>query len=193
MSPVSPDDLERWIAAFRGPLTGLLASWGNDWAAAEELAADAFAEGWVHRERFEGDPRDLSAAGAWLRGIAFHLSESRRRKRAVRRAEPIDAQRGADLAAPVEEEDERRALLVAAFAEIGAPFQTVLRMHYLEETSARDVAALLGVSAKTIESRLYQARRALRERVDRLARASGRASDVTPTRVEPNTATGARS
>lgn len=176
MPSVPDDELERWIAAFRGPLIGLLASWGNDWAAAEDLAADVFAEGWVDRERFDGDPRDLGAAGAWLRGIAFRLNEARRRKRALRRADPIDAR--AELAAPVEEEDERRALLVAAFAQIGAPFQTVLRMHYLEETSARDVAALLGVSAKTVESRLYQARRALRERVDVLARKSGAARPV---------------
>ena len=169
MPPATDDDLERWIAAFRGPLIGLFASWGNDWGAAEDLAADAFAEAWVGRARFAADPADLDAAGAWLRGIAFRLHESRRRRVAVRRAESIDDDAARELAAPVEDEDERRALLVAAFAGLPAAHQTVLRMHYLEESSAREVAALLRLTPKAVEDRLYQARRALRERIERIA------------------------
>jgi len=34
-------------------------------------------------------------------------------------------------------------------------------MHYLEETSVKEVASLLSLPAKTVEGRLYQARRAL--------------------------------
>ncbi len=45
-APLDPT-LERWIALFRGPLTGLLASWGTDWRQAEELAMDTFAEAWL--------------------------------------------------------------------------------------------------------------------------------------------------
>ena len=37
-----------------------------------------------------------------------------------------------------------------------------LRMHYLEASSSREVAALLGVTPKAVEGRLYQARKALR-------------------------------
>jgi RNA polymerase sigma-70 factor (ECF subfamily) len=37
----------------------------------------------------------------------------------------------------------------------------VVLMHYLEVTSVKEVALLLSVSAKTVEGRLYQARRAL--------------------------------
>jgi RNA polymerase sigma-70 factor, ECF subfamily len=39
--------------------------------------------------------------------------------------------------------------------------QAVL-MHYLEETSVKEVATLLSVSATTVEGRLYQARGTLR-------------------------------
>ncbi|MBL8861070.1 MAG: sigma-70 family RNA polymerase sigma factor [Planctomycetes bacterium] len=169
MPPPADDDLERWITAFRGPLIGLLASWGNDWGAAEEVAADAFAEAWVGRARFDAEPSDLDAAGSWLRGIAFRLHEARRRRAAVRRAEPIDREHAERLAAPVEDRDERRELLVAAFAQLAPQHQTVLRMHYLEASSAREVAALLRITPKAVEDRLYQARRALRERVERIA------------------------
>jgi RNA polymerase sigma-70 factor (ECF subfamily) len=160
------DELERWIAAFRGPLIGLLASWGLDWAAAEEVAMDVFAEAWLGRARFAGDPADLEQSGAWLNGIARNLCRARQRRAQRPAAGALPEQ----LAARPPEEDERRAVLVAAFAELEAEHQTVLRMHYLEETSAREVAALLGTTPKAVEMRLYQARRALRERVERLQR-----------------------
>jgi len=157
--PDSPEqELERWIGAFRGPLIGLLASWGPDWRTAEELAQDTFAEAWIARERFRGDPADLAAVGAWLRGIAFHLHA------AARRREQRGAQRVLEheQAAPAEADDERRAALVAAFSRLSDPHQTVLRMHYLEEASAREAGALLGITPKAVEDRLYQARKALR-------------------------------
>lgn len=155
-------DLERWIEAYRGPLIGLFASWGADWHAAEELAQETFAAAWISRARFRGDPQDIPAVGAWLRGIAFRLSCAAGRRNRDRATPLID-----EPAEEVGEPDERRAVLRRAFAELSAPHQTVLRMHYLEETSAREVAALLGLSPKAVESRLYQARKALRERVER--------------------------
>jgi len=36
-------------------------------------------------------------------------------------------------------------------------------MHYLEETQVKEIAVLLGTTTKTIEGRLYQARRKLRQ------------------------------
>ncbi|MEQ1890907.1 MAG: sigma-70 family RNA polymerase sigma factor [Planctomycetota bacterium] len=163
-------DLERWIAAFRGPLIGLLASWGLEWGAAEELAQDVFAEAWLGRARFTGRADDHANVGAWLSGIARNLYRTRRREATRSGLQALPA----DLAAAAPEEDERRAELVAAFAELSEAHQTVLRMHYLEETSAREVAALLLISPKAVEDRLYQARKALRERLERRTTAGGR-------------------
>ena len=44
-----------------------------------------------------------------------------------------------------------------------------LLMHYLEETSVKEIAALLSLTAKTVEGRLFQARRTLRRRLDDLS------------------------
>jgi len=156
---------EAWIEAFRGPLVGLLASWGSDWGAAEELAQDTFAEAWLSRERFAADPGDLGAVGAWLRGVAFRLHQSALRKRERQLSLPLPEEQ----AAPTQEVDERKERLAAAFTKLSAPHQTVLRMHYLERTSTLEVAALLGLTPKAVEGRLYQARRALRALVARTA------------------------
>lgn len=172
MPSASPDDLDAWIRAFRGPLVGLVASWGLDWRAAEEVAQDAFAEAWVGRERFADEPSDLDAVGAWLRGIAFHLCRAQQRRAARRDHEPVEHVHAAPAPADSPLLDERRELLTEAFAGISATYQTVLRMHYLEESSAREVAALLSISTKAAESRLYQARRALKQRIEQLAQRS---------------------
>ena len=60
-----------------------------------------------------------------------------------------------------------------AFARLSLAHQTVLRVYYLEETGAREVAALLGITPKAVEDRLYQARRALRERLGSATRSEG--------------------
>jgi RNA polymerase sigma-70 factor (ECF subfamily) len=169
----APDDadLERWIDAFRGPLIGLVASWGAPWAVADELAQDAFAEAWVGRARFAGDPADLDAAGAWLRGIAWNLWRARERRERVRAAAPLlgDGSTGGlePGPAPGAGPDPRHAALRRAFAHLSAPHQSVLRMTYLEGSSPREVAALLGLSTKAVESRLGRARGALRELAER--------------------------
>ena len=39
-------------------------------------------------------------------------------------------------------------------------------MHYLEDTNVQQIAVLLSVPAKTVEGRLYQARRSLRRMLE---------------------------
>lgn len=155
--------LDHWIATFRGPLIGLLASWGTDWRAAEELAQDTFAEAWMSRERLVGSPFDLEVVGAWLRGIAFNLHRAAQRK--TERARAVDLE-DCEPATSEAERGPRRVALAECFGRLSGAHQTVLRMHYLEETSAKEVAALLGLTPKAVESRLYQARKALRKELD---------------------------
>jgi len=168
--PLDPQ-LEHWIAHFRGPLVGLLASWGADWQSAEDLAMDTFAEAWLGHQRLRCDPSDLEAVGAWLRGIAHNLLRSYRRT--LTRVTELDEATAASTPQPNNERDARQEVLRQAFAELRIEHQEVLRMHYLEETTAREVAALLGVTQKTIEMRLYQARRALRHFADKHLRTTG--------------------
>ena len=47
------------------------------------------------------------------------------------------------------------------FRELSDDHQTVLRMHYLERSTAREVAALLKLTPKAVEQRLARARRSL--------------------------------
>src|SRR5262245_51116877 len=76
-------ELTRFINAYRGPLIGLIASWGAPWADAAEIAQDSFAEAWIKRNYCRGDWTNPEVFGSWLRGVAYNLyrnwSRSRRR------------------------------------------------------------------------------------------------------------------
>lgn len=156
-------DLERLIERFRGPLVGLIASLGASWGDAIELAQDVFAEAYLGRERFDGTFDDDKAVGRWLGGIARNLHRAGLRASERRRAEPLDE----NLAARAVQDSgaAQRHELEAALAALAPDQRAAVQMFYLEGSSLRVVAGLLGVSAKTVEGRLYRARRELRRRL----------------------------
>lgn len=152
--------IEDLILRWRGPLVGLIASWGAAWGDAAELATDTFAEAWISRARFAGDFEEPASVGPWLRGIAFRLHATWRRRRERARAEEV---REEGVEERPSEEDERLAGLRAAIDRLPGPQRAAVLVHYLDETSVRETAALLDVSEKVVEGRLYRARKRLRE------------------------------
>jgi RNA polymerase sigma factor (sigma-70 family) len=162
-------DLSDLIDAYRGPLVGLIASWGVPWADATELAQDSFSEAWLRRESCRGDWTDAEIFGRWLRGVALnqYRNWARGRRRRLARVMTLSPTvLDGEAARPTAIEDERLAALRAAIQRLPARQREVILMHYLEETTVKDVAALLSVSVKTVEGRLYQARRALHRLLD---------------------------
>ena len=149
-------DLDELIDRFRGPLIGLL----KVWRAADpvELAQDVFAEAWISRRRFDGDWDEADEVGPWLRGIAWNLCAAAGRRRAGR-AGPLEG--APEPAAPMEEPDDQRARVRAAIDRLPGELRTAVLMHYLERTPVREVAGLLSVTEKTVEGRLYRARKEL--------------------------------
>lgn len=156
-------DLTTLIDTYRGPLIGLIASWDAPWADAVEIAQDSFADAWLKRSSCRGDWNDPEIFGRWLRGVALNRyrnwrrSSWRRRLRIVTLA-PADLE---SAAMPEAESSEHLDALRRAIQRLPARQRQVVLMHYLEETSVKEVAALLSVSDKTVEGRLYQARQTL--------------------------------
>src|SRR5271166_4068680 len=82
-------DLAELINTYRGPLVGLIASWGAPWADAADIAQDSFAEAYVNRASCRGDWSNPDIFGRWLRGVALNVyrnwaRERRRRERIVK-------------------------------------------------------------------------------------------------------------
>ena len=162
-------DLTALINTYRGPLIGLIASWGAPWGDAIEIAQDSFSDAWLKRESCRGDWSEPEVFGRWLRGVALNRyrnwsrSRWRRRLRIVTLA-PADLEFAGAPSDP--EPSEQAEALRRAIERLPTKQRQVVLMHYLEETSVSKVAALLSVTEKTVEGRLYQARRRLHRMLD---------------------------
>lgn len=157
-------DLQKSIDRFAYPLTGLIVSWGAPAVDAAELAQDSLADAYLGLSRCHGDVNDPFVYGRWLRGIARNKflnwlrSRSRRERLAeITAPEPLD-----QVEAKTDHIDERMVQLRAEIQRLPSKNREVVMMHYLDETSVADVAALLSISEKAVEGRLYQARKILR-------------------------------
>ena len=168
-------ELTDLIDTYRGPLIGLIASWGAPWGDAVEIAQDSFSESWLKREACRGDWQDPDVFGRWLRGVARnrYRNWTRGRSRRLRRFVTLDPAELDQLAPPNDHElSEHLDVLRDAIARLPTKQRQVVLMRYLEETSVKRVAGLLSVSEKTVEGRLYQARRTLRRLLDKRQPAS---------------------
>ncbi|GJM23034.1 MAG: hypothetical protein DHS20C15_29490 [Planctomycetota bacterium] len=158
-------DLDALMHRFRGPLVGLIASWGNGPRDAIELAQDTFAEAYLSRERFRGNWERDGDVGPWLVGIASNLNHAQRRRRQgpakLTRLESLDALPPESLSVTsLGERDDLHALR-DAMASLRGPWHAVLTMRYVDGASLADIGALLGLGTRAVEGRLRRARQEL--------------------------------
>lgn len=141
----------------------------GDADAAMEVVQESFVAAWRALRRFDG----RRPFPIWLRAIALNKCRDRGRRQLVRRlafgdkdAESAEAQRQADPSPDGEAqllEKQRRAALDRALARLPGKLKEPLLLTYFEDLSQQAAADLLGVSVKTIETRVYRARQRLAE------------------------------
>ena len=132
--------------------------------AAEDLAAETF----LTAMRKIGAYRPTGAPfRVWLYRIATnkanHWARSRRREPARATLDTHTAPPAVDSNQP----DDTHAALLA----LPVKHQTVLTLHHIEGLSVEEVAATIGRSQGAVKSRLFRARAALREEIQRRRRA----------------------
>ena len=135
----------------------------RDYAAAEDVTAQAFERAYKRRSRFDarrGTPR------AWLFGIVRNaaLDELRRRKRAATAEVPAPLDEpGPDEAAELAAE---RAAVRAALSRLPSRDREVIALKYHAELSNAELAGVLGVSPSNAGTLLHRAMTKLRETID---------------------------
>ena len=139
---------------------------GND-DEAYEAVQEAFIATWSALPRY--DP--ARPFGAWLRTIAINKARDRGRRIAVRRlifgTQPFEdsaAHSSVDPAVAVDEaivNSERLADLDRAIARLPLALRASLILTALEGRSQAEAGAILGLSAKSVETRAYRARKIL--------------------------------
>jgi RNA polymerase sigma-70 factor (ECF subfamily) len=150
----SKDAFLELFARYREPIYGFFRRRLQDVARAEELAQETFLGVLRGIKRYE--PRAL--VKTYLYGIAMNLLLAEMRKRA---RENVDAASAAD---PPQREDPESVLWVRqAIGRLGADEREVLMLREYEQLSYAEIAALLRIPVNTVRSRLFRARKALRE------------------------------
>ena len=160
------------VGRHKDRLFGLLRRYLGDPEEAREAAHEAFIAAWAALDRY--DP--ARPFGAWLRTIAINKARDRGRRLAFRRLvfgdKPLEGSGAHEQPDPRPNaeaallERERLARLERAIAQLPASLKEALLLTALEGHSQQQAAEILGVTVKTVETRVYRARRTLAQTLD---------------------------
>jgi RNA polymerase sigma factor (sigma-70 family) len=154
------------VRRHKEPLYRLMRRYTGDADQAYEAAHEAFIAVWRNLGRFDPDRSFV----AWLRTIAFNKARDLGRRRAVHRfLLGSDALEESALVVSDSSEDaevqlmqqQRVAALDRAVAGLPARLKEALILTAFDGRSQKEAGDILGVSEKTIETRVYRARKLL--------------------------------
>jgi RNA polymerase sigma-70 factor (ECF subfamily) len=134
---------------------------------ADELTSDVLLEVWKSAGRFKGESRPST----WIFGIARHKALS-----ALRRSEPatVEVEEVHDLRDSGEAQD---AMMItagmqqavrSALATLSAPHREVMELTFYDGFSYPEIAEILKCPVNTVKTRMFHARKQLRERLGAL-------------------------
>ncbi len=139
-------------------------------ADAADAAAEVFAVAWRRRKLLLRVDRPL----AWLYGVSRKVISNQRRSNArqVRLRERLAQQ----PSAPQEPDgcDPRLDDLEATLLQLSELDRELIRLSTFEELSSAEIAPVLSIPPERVNSRLYEARRRLRQHLERQQTASAR-------------------
>jgi RNA polymerase sigma-70 factor (ECF subfamily) len=133
-----------------------------DKATAEDIVSDVFIELWRHAASFEGRAR----LSTWILAIARNRAVSAMRRRVDQPLEDGMADAIPDRACTAQESleaAERSAVLRRCLAQLSPAHREIIDLVYYHEKSVEDVSAIMGISAATVKTRMFYARRRLAE------------------------------
>lgn len=132
----------------------------------EQASLDIVQETFINAARHLGSLREDAKFGSWLFGIAPQKCIQRWRKRSREQAAleqlgdaPLEYEEGpGDLLIRAEQEAEFMKLLDS----LPLPQRSAVVLHFIEEFSLEEIAAITGAQLGTVKSRLHYAKKALR-------------------------------
>jgi RNA polymerase sigma-70 factor (ECF subfamily) len=135
-------------------------------AHAEDVVGEVMLVAW---RRLDDVPVDLSAARAWLFGVARKTLQNTRRRDDRRDAVAVrlaEVRHGSDVAGNHSELVAHQIDIAAAWTLLSASHQEAIALSVLDGLTAPEAATVLGISSVAFRLRLSRARRTLRGHVD---------------------------
>jgi RNA polymerase sigma factor (sigma-70 family) len=167
---------EELVRRYQDPVYGMALRFVGSTSDAQDVAQEAFLRAFRGIAGFKGEAR----FSTWLYRITYNLCADwlRRQRKPGRRPAPFtEAEEVADDRVDLEEgllAREEREKVRRALDGLDEIYRSVILLLYYQRLSYEQIAGVLGVPVKTVETRLYRARRMLRETLEESAGQGGR-------------------
>lgn len=159
------DSYQRLMEKYQGRVAATITGVIGPRPEVEDLIQETFWQAYRSLDRFRGE----ASFSTWLLRIAVNKAiDFQRRRREECYYLTVDDTSLAQIPSSEEEPEplllakERQERLYRYLDRLPPLYRQVLRRHYLDGFSYREIAGEAGVPVKTIESRLYRARKMLR-------------------------------
>ena len=158
---VGGDELERsrFVTLFHGPIYRWLRHLCASDEAARELTQETFVEALQSMARYEG----RATLSTWVHRVAYYRYTHWLREQRRDRHWHVPLDTAADRADPASKAHWESLYLREALAQLSEDHRDTFVLHYVQQLSVPEVAEVLGVPPGTVQSRLFHARRRLRE------------------------------
>jgi len=164
-----PGAFETLVKRYEKKVFHLAYGFVQDSAAADDLAQEVFVKAYLALPKFKGK----SEFGTWLYRIAVNHVKDHLRKVARRREVSLEEFRDFPFAADdgikareLQQAEERRKKAVLRVLETLPPkYRVILTLRDVEGLSYEEITRILKISPGTVDSRLFRARRMLRQRM----------------------------
>jgi RNA polymerase sigma-70 factor (ECF subfamily) len=128
-----------------------------------DSALDVLQEVWIRAFRGIRKLKDPGSLRSWLYSITHGIAVDRIRKNYSReQAEKVQFEELEEAAEPSFAQEDAAAIH-RALSQIGLRHREVLVLHFLEDLSLAEIAAVVGCSEGTVKSRIHYAKRAMKE------------------------------
>jgi RNA polymerase sigma factor (sigma-70 family) len=160
---------EQLVARYQDPVYALALRFVRASSEAEDIAQEAFLRAYRGLGSFKGEAR----FSTWLYRITWNLCADwmRRHRKRGRAHLPMDEAREVadgrvDLEGDLVHAEERRAVR-EALGRLDGKYRAVVSLAYFQKLSYEEIAVVLNVPMKTVETRLYRARKLMKENLQR--------------------------
>ena len=157
------------VERYQDPVYSMAARFVRAGGDAEDIAQEAFLRAYRGLAEFKGEAR----FSTWLYRITWNLCADWMRRHRKRGRAPLsmeEAQEVADGRVDLEGDmllAEQRRAVRDALDRLDEKYRVVVTLLYFQKLSYEEIAAVLDVPMKTVETRLYRARRLLKESLRR--------------------------
>jgi len=159
MISTNDSDLERWMREYGPSLKRTCYLYLKDVALAEDAAQETFVKAWRSFSTFRGDCSEKT----WLMRIAVNICRDMLRSAWFRRMDRRVTPEELPLTAPSKDEQPQLAEAIMALAP---KYREVIILYYYQGLDTQEMALALHTSVNTAKSRLFRARKLLREQLE---------------------------